>query len=151
MDKFNFDKIIKNLERTKKTLPLKLANETKNYFLSAFDKQAWDGQKWKEVNRRISGTKEYKRATQSERTRNILIGKGSGKLRPAVNKSLKEYTFEKIRFVVSGIDYAAIHNYGLPMKNGKLMPKRTYMGDTKELRAKQLDLIKRNIGGIWNG
>lgn len=152
MSKFGFDKIIKNLEQTKRNLPVKLANETKNYFLSSWAKQGFNGQQWQEVKRRIPGTPEYKRAKSSEHTRAILVGKGSGNLRRDVANSLKEATFERIRFSVDN-KYAKIHNEGLMGKAwGKYsfkMPKRQFIGQTNELTNKQMDLIRKYIGGIW--
>ena len=42
MDKFNFDQIIKKLEQAKSSLPKVLANDTKKFFLSSWQKQGWD-------------------------------------------------------------------------------------------------------------
>ena len=152
MNKFNFGDIKKKLERVKKDLPTKLANETKNYFLSSWDKQGFDGKNWQEVKRRIPNTQEYKRAPNSRRTAAILVGKGAGNLRRDVANSLKEKTFERIRFSVDN-DYAYIHNYGgIGRAFGKysfVMPKRQFIGDTKQLRDKQLSIIKSGIGNIW--
>ena len=47
MNKFNFGKIIKQMERVKRDLPIKIANETKNYFLSSWSRQGWDGEMWR--------------------------------------------------------------------------------------------------------
>jgi len=151
-NKFNFDKVIANLQRTKRDLPVKLANETKNYFLSSWNKQGFDGQKWQEVERRKPGTVAYMRAKPSERTRAILVGKGSGRLRRDVANSLRAATFEKIIFRVEN-PYAQIHNEGgMGRAFGKhsfKMPKRQFIGQTNELRNKQIAIIKQYIGGIW--
>jgi hypothetical protein len=57
---FTFDKLRQNLAQVKKDLPRLLANDAQNYFLGAFKNEGWDGSKWKEVQRRIEGTPEYK-------------------------------------------------------------------------------------------
>jgi phage gpG-like protein len=177
VDKFNFKDVIARLEQTKKDLPIRLANDTKNYFLSSWSKQGFDGVKWQEVKRREVGTVEYLRAKPSARTRAILVQ--SGRLRRDVANSLKQANWDSIIFKVSN-PYAAVHNYGnegiahsvgfhsrvtkrtKTKKNTAIrisevkehfrrggIPQRQFMGDTKELRNKQLDLIKRSLGGIW--
>jgi len=144
VDKFNFGDIIKRLEATKKDLPIKLANDTKNYFLSSWKKQGFDGQTWKEPLRKsIKGGGSKNKSA-------ILVQ--SGRLRRDVSNSLKQANWDKIIFKVDN-PYAAIHNFGLMGKAfGKhsfKMPQRQFIGDTKELRNKQLELIKRSIGSIW--
>jgi len=146
---FNFDKVRQNLDIVKNIIPEKLANTTKRYFLDAFKSESWDGVPWKEVQRRTSGSKAYKYPKKKDlgrRTRKILIGKGSGRLRRAVSISLREANSRRIRFMVDSttIPYASRHNYG---KDG--MPERKFMGDSKKLRTLQLEKIKSQIDKIW--
>lgn len=143
MDKFNFDKVIAAIERSKRTLPPRVGNETKNYFLSSWTKQGFGGEKWKEVQRRIAGTKAYKYAKPAARTRAILVGKGSGRLRRDVANSLRVTTWDKIQFSVQN-PYARYHNEGT-----EKLPKRQFVGQTRELTNKQLAIIKSELGGIW--
>ena len=195
---FNFDRVLQNFNRLKKTMPVKVANATKNYFIKSFTDQSFDGQAWQEVQRRISGTNANKYAKPASKTRAILIQ--SGKLRRAVSTSLRLATFDKIEFLIDGgtIPYAKVHNDGgvidrtesfrasffktkvtqyiglkQSKKSGKFymakkvktielrgedisvkahritMPKRRFIGDTKELRKKQFDIIVKEIDNIW--
>ena len=140
MDKFNFDQIIKKLEQAKSSLPKVLANDTKKFFLSSWQKQGWDDgvvKSWAprkyNKNKRAAG-------------RSILVK--SGALRRAVNTSLKSETFDNIKFSVD-LPYAQIHNDGLTMKNGKRMPQRKYMGDSASLRKIQKQKIQYSIDKIF--
>ena len=143
-NKFNFDKVIANLQRTKRDLPVKLANETKNYFLSSWQKQGWDGQKWQEPLRK-------KKKGGSSRNNSATLVQ-SGRLRRDVANSLRQATFDKIFFRVDN-PYAQIHNEGGTGrafgKHSFKMPKRQFIGQTNELRNKQIAIIKQYIGGIW--
>jgi phage gpG-like protein len=119
-----------------------------NFFLDSFKKGAWrDGntQGWKEVQRRIQGTPEWKypKTKQlSRRTSPILVR--TGKLRRAVRNSVRQQTFNKVELVVP-LKYAAVHNDG----EGK-MPQRKFMGDSKTLGAMQFKLIYREFDKVWN-
>lgn len=147
-DKFKLYLVRDNIAQVKRELPIRLANETRNYFTDNFSKQGFDGVKWKEVKRRIKGTPEYlypKKKDLGRRTRPILIGKGSGKLRAAVNNSIRVQTWPQVRLVVD-LDYAKAHNEGVPARN---LPKRQYMGQTETLTVKQESIMKRYFDSIW--
>ena len=153
-ERFNFQRVIANMDRVKTTLPKVLANETKNYFIvENFNKQQWDGKPWEEVERRKEGTKAYKYATPANRTRQILIGSGSGILRRAVINSLQKATFELIHFEVKDVAYAKVHNEGLRAGRGLgfQMPKRQFMGQTRKLGEIQRRVIDKTIDKIWQG
>jgi len=138
MNKFNFDTIIKKLESKKSSLPKILANSTKKFFLASWEKQGWDDNgitKW-------APRKKNKKAIG----RAVLVK--SGALRRAVNASLKSATFDSIKFGVD-LPYAQIHNDGLPMKSGKRMPKRKYMGDSASLRKIQKEIVQKEIDKIF--
>ena len=60
MDKFNFSRVIANVEKTKRELPIILAKATQSEFVKNFTNQGFAGQKWLIPNRRIAGTDEYK-------------------------------------------------------------------------------------------
>lgn len=148
---FNFDRVLQNFNRIKKTMPVRVANATKNYFVKSFTEQSFDGQTWQEVQRRISGTNANKYAKPASKTRSILIQ--SGKLRRAVSTSLRLATFDKIEFLIDGgtIPYAKVHNDGERAGRGAgfQMPKRQFIGDTKKLREKQVEVIVKEIDTIW--
>jgi phage gpG-like protein len=139
MNQFGFDKVIANMERAKAEIPPIIANLSQNFFVESFNKQGftYNGlQAWKQ---RVS-TKDAGRA--------ILVK--SGRLKRAVGNSVQEATFEKIRLGVSlsDVPYAQIHNEGGETKNATI-PKREYMGDSPELRLKQINKIKQMLDKIW--
>lgn len=143
MNKFNLDKVKANLDRVKREVPALLANQAENHFTDNFKRQGFDNDRWKEVQRRIAGTRPYlypKSRGLSRRKKPILIG--TGRLRRAVANSKKRVTFDKIILEVN-LPYAANHNEGITL------PKRQYMGDSKELRRKQKDLIIKTVDKIW--
>ena len=144
MSKFKLDRVLANLQATKREIPQKLANQAVNHFTDNFNKQGFDGDRWKEVKRRIPGTREYlypKRKGLSRRKKPILIG--TGRLRRAVAASKQISTFNLIKLVVD-LPYAKVHNEG-----GANTPKRVYMGDSRALKAKQVALIEKEIDRIW--
>lgn len=143
--KFNFGRVIENLKKVKNDLPRVLAADTKKYFVDSFNKQEWEGQKWKEPKRK-------EKTGGSSRNQSATLVQ-SGRLRRAVINSLQSATFENISFKVVDVKYAKVHNEGLHAGRGAGfdMPKRTFMGDTKELRKIQRNKIKQYIDNIWQG
>lgn len=145
--KFHFDRVLDNISKMKKELPVVLANQAQNFFLSSFRKQGWEDnavEPWKVPNRRIPGTKEYKYPKKKglgRRTQATLIK--TGRLRREVNTSIRSKTFEKVHLVVD-TPYAARHNEG---QDG--MPKRQYMGQSRVLATKQIETINYHISRIW--
>lgn len=137
--KFTFDRVYRALDEVKRTLPEKCANLARNHFSKSFIEQGWEGKPWKEVNRRIPGTVEYKYPKKKDlgrRRRPILVGKGSTKLRRAVANSIRVMSFPTVRLVVD-LPYARRHNEGL---DG--MPQRKYFGNSKKLHEAQQKLIR---------
>ena len=47
MSKFNFDRVVKNMEQLKRELPPVLANQAQNYFVRTFTAQGFAGKSWK--------------------------------------------------------------------------------------------------------
>jgi len=142
-NKFKFDVVLQNFKRNERALITEVANNAKKYYLKSFEREEWNGKKWKEVKRRIRGTKEYrypKGKGTGRRSRKILIGKGT--LRRAVNNSVRSKTSSSIKFQVD-LPYAAVHNEGGRMKNGKKMPKRQFMGWTPELSRQTKAIIRK--------
>lgn len=142
--KFNFDRVIANMDKVQKILPKVLANETKNYFVGEFNKQEWNSTKWKPSKRQTNPKK-------TRDTASTLVQ--SGTLRRAVINSLQSATFEKIYFEVKDVDYAQVHNEGLRAGRGAgfQMPKRQFMGQTNKLTRIQRDTIDKTIDKIWRG
>lgn len=158
-NKFNFDKVLRQMQQVKKDLPILLAAQAQNYFSSSFKKQGFDGQPWQEVKRREEGTDEWKYPGGyglSRRTNPILVGGGrikgtaGGTLRRAVGNSIRSATFENITLIVD-LPYAEIQNKGGTAGHGgsAVIPKRQYMGQTQELTAMQIAKVNEYIDKIW--
>ena len=145
-NKFGFGEIKRKIAAMKEELPKVLANQAQTFFVKSWANQGWEGQPWKEVKRREEGTPEYKypkRKDLGRRTRAILVGKGSGRLRRAVGNSIRSAAFDRIRLVVD-LPYAAVINDG-----GAHMPERSFMKDSITLRAMQETKIKQFTDKVW--
>lgn len=141
---FKFGVIVKRYNSVSLDMMREIAMANKNYFLQSFKNQGWEGKRWQEVNRRIPGTKEYmypKNKGLRRRTREILIGRGQ--LRRQVNSSIKLMNRSRIIFIVD-LPYAAIHNNGGRVK-GHIMPKRQYIGQTKETNYMTKQIISKYV------
>jgi len=144
-NKFNFDKILKNMKSI--DISLDLANTAKNEFMSNFKNQGFNGHKWKEVNRRIEGTPEYKYPKSkglSRRTKPILSI--SGQLRRDVSNSVSTgHKNNNLSYtLVVNNPYAEYQNDGT-----NKIPQRQFVGMTPELNKKLLTKISQKIGTIW--
>jgi len=136
-DKFNLDRVLRNMERLKKELPVVLANEAQNFFAGSWKSQGFTD---KSLNPWAP------RAKETKKTKGKAIMVSTGKLRRAVQNSIREKSFSKIRLVIDGgsIPYAARHNNG-----DDVMPKRQFMGDSETLRKQQRKTIVNQIDKIW--
>lgn len=101
-NKFEFKRVLQNVERLKKTLPNLLANQAQNFFVESFKKQGWDDGGFKAWEKR-------KDTGKKSQGRSILVK--SGKLRRAVGQSIRVKSFDKIQLVVA-LPYASVHNEG---------------------------------------
>lgn len=138
---FHIDALIKNMTEVKHDLPILLANQAQRYFTDTFQQQGIAGNQWKEVQRRIEGTKEYKYPMTkglSRRTSPILVR--TGKMRRAVSNSIRNATFDNIRLTSGGIAYGTYHNDGTGT-----IPKRSFMKQTTQLTKKQDELILKTV------
>lgn len=142
MGKWNFDKIIKNFDLVKKELPVKCGMDAVNYFRESFNTQSFDGKKWKEVQRRISGTNAYKYPKGkglSRRTRAILIK--TGRLKRGI--VLKKASFNRT-VIINEVPYASYHNEGT-----KHIPRRQFMNRTDTLDGRAIKIIKNTINKLF--
>ena len=142
--KFEFNKLRRNILRTKRELPVVLANLTQNHFAESFTKGALDANKWKEVNRRIAGTREFKYPKTkglSRRTSPILVR--TGNLRRKVQRSIVNAQWQQIRLVVD-LPYASAHNEGTDN-----IEARPFMIQTEKLAKIQEAKIKTTMDKIW--
>lgn len=130
-------------------IPKKIANNSRNFFVRNFDRQQWEGVRWKNVQRRIEGTNAYKypKKTQlSRRVNPILVGTGKaisgGALRRAVANSIRSYNWREIRLgITSDVPYAKYHNNGEGNN-----PKRQFIGDHRELHQQNREIIRKSVG-----
>lgn len=138
---FNFDEVKKKIQS------LNIIKEVADMIASGFDdsfkEEGFDGAKWKEVNRRISGANFYK--DRSAKTRPILQGL-TGRLRRAVNNAAKNgYKVNNSTYVlVVDNSYASYHNYGTDK-----LPKRQFIGVSRATNKKVLDFITKKIENLW--
>ena len=152
LNRFNFENVKKNLERTYRELLVLLSNQAQNYFVDTFTKQGFNGDPWKEVQRRDPKTKAYKypktRGLQ-RRTSPILVGAGykirGGVLRRAVSTMARTAAISnhQLRMIVD-LPYAGYLNEGT-----EKMVKRQFVGQTEELTRMQTTKINEVILKIW--
>lgn len=106
--------------------PKVLANEGVKMFVENFKSESFEGKKWKNVERRIAGTKPYKYPKKKDlgrRTRPILIGK-TRNLRNATVNSVRVANRKRIVWG-NYIPYAEVQNDTRPfMKDGAKFRKR---------------------------
>jgi len=128
--------------------------EAVNFFKDSFDKESFERDPWKEVERRKPDSPWYgfsagakKNFSQARTAAKILSGE-TGELRNAI-------TYRKEPGAVTVVNdkpYAAVHNYGLPAKIfGKKefkMPQRTFMEYSNDLQANIDDKIQREMTKI---
>jgi phage gpG-like protein len=155
--------IQKNLAQTFRELPAIMGEEMVNYSLDAFDKEAWDNQKWP---KRKDPTKWGKRDDTSRR---LLVK--TLKLKRSIR--IGQMIEDRIIMNVGGADvpYARVHNEGWTGtvaqtvdahlrrgKGGKVtrvkefsrtikqdMPKRQFVGTTPELKDRIKKIVMQEI------
>jgi hypothetical protein len=151
MSKFNFQKVIDNIEKVKKELPILLATDAQKYFLDSFKKEGWDGKKWEEVQRRIPGTPEYKYAKpKSGRVKPILIGTGRLKREVSLLAGNAITTFSKYNFTVNLKLNSSIVPYAGYLNNGtSKMPKRHFIGESTILSKILKNRVENYVNKIW--
>lgn len=109
-------------------LPKIISVLAKTHFDGNFTRQGFDGEKWKEVNRRLG------KGTGRDATRAILSGKTK---RLAKSIYIKSASSKRI-VIASSSKYGAIHNYGT-----KKIPQRKFLGYSKVLNKKILNLLSK--------
>lgn len=156
MSKFKLNEVLNKFEHLKRDLPQVLANDSVRFFNDSFNKQAWDGAKWQKLKKpRKGGT--------------ILVK--TGRLKRSIKVQSASF---KIIKVISNTPYSQIHNegfkgvekvkshtrrIGVVRKLGKAagvtdvashtrkmnMPKRQFMGDSKELTKQHVVKIEKAL------
>jgi phage virion morphogenesis protein len=140
------------LKKALANVPRLVGNDAVNHHKEAFIKQGWDGQKWKEVKRRIPGTKAYKypkKKGTNRRTRGILIGAGSGRLKKSIR--ITQVTSVSVH-IGTDVPYAQVHNEGQKAGRGKgfIMPKRQFMGITKDIEKMIEKRLDQAFDSVFN-
>ncbi len=152
MDHFNFSEVKQKIEQANREIMVALSNQAQNYFVSSWRKQGFNGEPWKEVQRRESETKAYKYPKKKglqRRTSPILIGAGfktrGGTLRRAVSNMARtaDISTGRARMVVD-VHYAGYNNEGTDN-----LPKRQFVGQTQELTNMQQKKIVEIVDKIW--
>ena len=142
--RFNFEVIKRNLEQTKRELPVLLAKQAENYFTGSFKKGALGSDKWPEVERRKVGTSAYKYPKKkglSRRTSPILVRRGI--LRGRVSNSIRNANWNQIKLIVD-LPYAMFNQEGTDT-----IPARQFMKQTTELGNMQKTTITKTMNRIW--
>ncbi len=151
MSKFNFQRVIDNIEQVKHELPVLLANDAQKYFLALFRDQGWDGEPWEEVERRKPDTKAYKYAKpESNRTKPILTNTGLLRREVSLIASTARITYDRYNFRVRLVLDDDMVPYGKFINEGTdKMPQRRFMGDSPELRSILRDRIEHYMDKVW--
>lgn len=160
MNQFNFDRVRRNIRQQERAMMVTLSNQAQNYFVDSFRKEGFDGQKWKEVQRRTAGTSAFKYPKKKglqRQTAKILIGAGyksrGGTLRRAVSNMARTAQISGLRTrMIVDLPYAMAHNEGTKTagrKRSTNIPKRQFIGQTIELTSMQRETIKRIIDNTW--
>lgn len=130
-NRFTLTATLAKFRAAKAVLPTLVARIAENQFKDNFVKQGFEDlnvDPWREVQRRMPGTKAYKYAKAAARSRAILVGRGSGRLKRDI-KAVK-VTPGEVKIATS-VPYAKAHNEG----TGRI-PKRKFMGKSKSLNNK---------------
>jgi len=154
MSKFNFQRVIDNIEQTKRELPVLLANDAQKFFLASFRNQGWDGEPWQEVQRRIEGTNAYKYPKTkglTRRTKPILQGTGILRREVSLIAANAIITYDRNNFRVKLVLDDDMVPYGKFINTGTdHMPQRKFMGDSPALRAILRNRIEHYMNKVWH-
>jgi len=130
---FKLGKAIGAFRLAKSTLPVVIANQSKNHFSKGFQQDGGQTDKgfWQKRKKDPKGGR-----------RGILIGRKGGRLWKALK--VVSSTFSKIEIAVTGIVYAERHNEGL---DG--MPQREFLGQSRVLDSKNRKIIVATLRKIF--
>lgn len=156
-----FQQEIKRLESEFKELfeknaPTIAGKAAVSYFKKNFQNEAWGRVAWKEVQRRIPGTKANKYAAKHHkaRTKRKILAGDTGDL----GRSIEIKSVQKGQVVIwtapnafeSKEPYGRVHNEGLRAGRGKgfVMPKRQFMGESEQLNTLIISELERKLKQI---
>lgn len=125
-------------------------NVAEEHIKANFLKQGFEGTPWKEVQRRIPGSKTYRanaRRHPARLSRPILTG-DTGDLGRSINVSYSKGQAT----IFSDKIYAKVHNEGLRAGRGKgfIMPQRQFLGPSEALEQDIKQQIKEQFQRLFN-
>ena len=133
MSKWGLKEKLRQLNGMKVKLPVILSNEAKNHFIQSFRDQGFND----------NGVTKWvpRKSNKNDKGRAILVKSG------ALRRSIKGRTATWTRIALGsyGLPYAAVHNYG-NKKRG--IPKRQFIGNSKNLNKKLINIVNREYGKI---
>jgi len=120
-----FKVLYRKIDKVKSDLPTVLANEGTKFFVNTFNQQGFTDNTFKAWKPR-----KLVKGRLKNTNRKILVK--TGRLRRAVNNSVKEKSFKRIVWRVnkSEVPYAEYQNFG-----DKYLPQRKFMGESKRLNS----------------
>lgn len=113
MSKFRLDQIARNFQAMKRTLPPQVGNMGQRFFRTNFEKQGFQDttlKRWQPRKGEIKGGIAMVSKEASKKSSRAILVK-TGRLRNAVNRSLKSTEWSNISFNIP-VPYAAVHNFG---------------------------------------
>ena len=159
MDGKDFEKYLAKLridiERTlNDDVPLKVGNKVAKLVKKNFQTQSFFGKKWKEVQRRIPGTKPYKAADYnlggekhpSWRESPILTISGD------LGRSIRYEVEKGTAIVYSDLEYSSAHNDGTTTagrNNSTTIPQRQFIGDHAEVDKAVKATITKKLNDLF--
>jgi phage gpG-like protein len=148
-----------------------IGNMSMQHFNQSFKLQRFndsDSEEWRDVKRREKTDSEtykygyggggkykrkegYKKGSKSDRTRPILIGKGSANLSKSLNMTEVTATTVRIETIGTAEQYADVHNEGLRSGRGQgfQMPKREFIGESELLNHKIEQKIEQELAKLF--
>ena len=133
---FNFDKKIREIQKKRQTLPIKIAGIAKRHFQDSFKNQGFTDVKLDPWQSRKTKNKSDRRTAKK---RAILVD--SGHLRRSIN--IVKASFNKIEVGSTGVSYARYHNRG-----DKPQPLRQFVGKSKVMNSEIRRKIRAEIKAV---
>lgn len=160
-NKFNFKKVQSRLNEQTKRASILMMRESKLYFKECFEKEEFDGVKWKNVARRTAGNRFYQKqivkGINHASGKIFTVDQGSDwrtrKINQGVTKRLRYKTIKAnsaitnkgmVATMINPIPYAQYVNDGTPY-----MVARPFMGHAKELEVRHLKILFNETNKIW--
>ena len=144
-----------DIERTLNDgVPLKVGNAVAELFKKNFQTESFFGKKWKQVQRRIPGTKPYKAADYkikgekhpSWRTLPILTISGD------LGRSIRYKVEKGAAIVYSDLEYSSAHNDGTTTagrNHSTTIPQRQFIGDHEEVDKVVKATITKKLNDLF--